>query len=121
MSSPGAQKELVVNGGFNEVKDGKTVAWNEVKAHYAYRDGVGRSGTRALCFENDDPKFYSFPGQPVDLKAGCCYEYEVWVKTEHLTGDGSGASSGSTRRASGSVAPMPRASRARRTGPVSKA
>lgn len=92
LSSPGAQKELVVNGGFNEVKDGKTVAWNEVKAHYAYRDGVGRSGTRALCFENDDPKFYSFPGQPVDLKAGCCYEYEVWVKTEHLTGDGSGAS-----------------------------
>ena len=92
LSSPGAQKELVVNGGFNEVKDGKTVAWNEVKAHYAYRDGVGRSGTRALCFENDDPKFYSFPGQPVDLKAGCCYEYEVWVKTEHLKGDGSGAS-----------------------------
>ncbi|MGN0847961.1 MAG: hypothetical protein ACI4RA_11360 [Kiritimatiellia bacterium] len=86
-----AAGDVVVNGGFNDVADGRTVAWNEVKPRYVYRDGEGRSGTRALCFENDDPKFYSFPGQKLDLKPGHFYEYEVWVKTENLKGDESGA------------------------------
>ena len=83
--------ELVRNGGFNEVVDGKTAGWNAVGSKYVYRDGEGRGGTRALCFENGDPKFYSFPRQVVPLKAGRVYEYEVWVKTENLAGDESGA------------------------------
>ena len=89
--APEQGPELVRNGGFNEVVDGKTAGWNAVGGKYVYRDGEGRGGTRALCFENDDPKFYSFPGQRVPLKAGRVYEYEVWVKTENLTGDESGA------------------------------
>ena len=83
---------LVRNGGFDEVKDGATVGWRPVGAKYVYRDGEGRSGTRALCFANDDPKFYSFPGQPLALQAGKVYEYEVWVRTEDLKGPEQGAS-----------------------------
>ena len=76
VSAETAFEEVVVNGGFDEVKDGKTVGWNEVKPRFVYRDGEGRSGTRALCYENDNPAFYSFPGQAVDLKPGRSYEYE---------------------------------------------
>ena len=83
--------ELVLNGGFDEVVDGKTAHWNTVGKKFTYRDGEGRNGTRALCYENDDPKFYSFPGQKIQLKAGHAYEYQVWVKTEDLTGNESGA------------------------------
>ena len=89
-AEPGVQ--LVRNGGFEDVKGGQTVGWNAVGRKYVYVDGAGRSGTRALAFENDDPKFYSFPGQRIELKAGKTYKYEVWVRTENLKGDESGAS-----------------------------
>ena len=89
-AEPGVQ--LVRNGGFEDVKDGQTVGWNAVGRKYVYVDGAGRSGTRALAFENDDPKFYSFPGQRIELKTGKTYKYEVWVRTENLKGDESGAS-----------------------------
>ena len=89
-AGPGVQ--LVRNGGFEDVKDGKTVGWNAVGRKYVYADGAGRSGTRALAFENDDPRFYNFPGQRIELKAGKTYKYEVWVRTENLKGDESGAS-----------------------------
>ena len=83
--------ELVRNGGFEDVADGKTVGWNAIGRKFVYRDGEGINGTRALCYENDDPSFYSFPGQSVPLKAGHAYEYQVWVKTENLSGEESGA------------------------------
>ena len=72
-AGPGVQ--LVRNGGFEDVKGGKTVGWNAVGRKYVYADGAGRSGTRALAFENDDPRFYSFPGQYIELKAGRVYRY----------------------------------------------
>ena len=50
-------EELVLNGGFDEIADGKTAHWNTVGRKFTYRDGVGRNGTRALCYENDDPSF----------------------------------------------------------------
>ena len=87
-----AEVPLVRNGGFDDTKGGATVGWNAVGSKYVYRDGEGRSGTRALCFSNDDPDFYRFPGQTVALKAGKVYEYEVWVRTEDLKGPESGAS-----------------------------
>ena len=79
-----AEGPIVTNGGFEDVKDGKTVGWNAVGRKYVYADGAGRSGTRALAFENDDPRFYNFPGQRIELKAGKTYKYEVWVRTENL-------------------------------------
>ncbi len=88
---PVVRPVAVVNGGFDEVKAGRTLGWNEVAPHYTYRDGEGRSGTRALRFENDDPTFYRFPAQKIDLKPGRSYEYEVWVRTENLVGEEGGA------------------------------
>ena len=86
-----AEGEVVVNGGFDEVKDGVTVGWRNIGRRYVFRDGAGRNGTRGLHYENDDPKFYSFPGQKIPFKAGRAYEFEVWVRTEGLQGDDSGA------------------------------
>ena len=87
-----AEESIVLNGGFEETKDGETVGWNVIGRRYVYVDGMGRNGTRALAFENDDPKFYALPGQKIDLKPGKCYQYEVWVRSENLKGPDAGAS-----------------------------
>ena len=82
----------VLNHGFEQTDpQGGTVAWTERKPVYHFADKVGRNGSRGLVFENDDPDFYSFPSQKLDVQRGCCYAYEVWVKTENLKGSESGA------------------------------
>ncbi len=86
------EENRVRNPGFEETDaNGATAAWNEHKPVYRFADGAGRNGSRGLVFENSDPKFYSFPSQKLALEPGCCYVYEVWVKTERLQGDESGA------------------------------
>ena len=88
----GGQENLVRNPGFEQTEpSGATVAWPERKPVYRFADGAGREGSRGLVFENSDPKFYSFPSQALDLQRGCCYAYEVWVRTENLVGEESGA------------------------------
>ena len=78
--------ELLVNGSFEDVKDGKTVGWN-VPEHYAFADGVGMNGTRGILFENrDDRKYYRYPSAQIPFEKGKRYEYSVWAKTEGLTG-----------------------------------
>ena len=78
--------ELLTNGSFEDVKDGKTVGWN-VPEHYAFADGVGMNGTRALVFENrDDKEFYKYPSAQIAFEKGKRYEYSVWAKTDGLTG-----------------------------------
>lgn len=84
---------LVKNPGFEETDaSGATVAWSGREPAYRFLDGCGRNGSRGLAFENSDPNFYSFPNQPLDFKPGACYEFEVWVRTEGLEGEESGAS-----------------------------
>jgi len=88
----GGEENLVRNPGFEEMEpSGSTAAWNERKPVYRFADGAGREKSRGLVFENSDPTFYSFPSQAIDLQRGCCYAYEVWVRTEGLSGDDSGA------------------------------
>ena len=87
-----AEENLVLNSGFEQVDvNGATTAWGDRKPVYCFVDKVGRGGTRGLVFENSNPDFYSFPSQKLDVKPGCCYAYEVWVKTENLKGNDSGA------------------------------
>ncbi len=87
-----AEENLVRNPGFESVSpEGKTAEWSGRKPVYSFADGAGREGSRGLAFDNSDPKFYSFPSQKVDAKPSCCYAFEVWVKTEGLVGDESGA------------------------------
>ena len=85
-SLPSRAAELLTNGSFEDVKDGQTVGWN-VPEHYAFAEGVGMNGTRALVFENrDDKDFYKYPSAPVAFEKGKRYEYSVWAKTDGLTG-----------------------------------
>ena len=88
----GAEENAVRNPGFEKTdSSGETQAWSDRKPVYRFADGVGREGSRGLAFENSDPDYYSFPSQRVELRSGCCYAFEVWVRTENLSGDESGA------------------------------
>ena len=83
MACPAA--ELLTNGSFEDVKDGKTVGWN-VPKHWRFDDRVGFNGTRGAAFENmDDVDFYDYPRQAVPFEPGKRYEVTAWVKTENLT------------------------------------
>ena len=85
-SLPSCAAELLTNGSFEDVKDGQTVGWN-VPEHYAFAEGVGMNGTRALVFENrDDKDFYKYPSAPIAFEKGKRYEYSVWAKTDALAG-----------------------------------
>ena len=85
-SVPSRAAELLTNGSFEDVKDCNTVGW-KVPEHYAFAEGVGMNGTRALVFENrDDKNFYKYPSARIEFKKGKRYEYSVWAKTEGLTG-----------------------------------
>jgi hypothetical protein len=50
-----------------------------------------RSGTAAMRYENDDPDRYSLCSQTLDWQPGAKYRFSVWVKTEEVVGDDSGA------------------------------
>ena len=85
-SLPLRAAELLTNGSFEDVQDGLTVGWN-VPEHYAFANGVGMNGTRALVFENrDDKDFYKYPSAQIAFEKGKRYEYSVWAKTEGLAG-----------------------------------
>jgi hypothetical protein len=92
LSTAGAQENAVRNPGFEEKgADGEVAGWSARKPAYRFEEGVGRNGSRGLAFDNSDPSFYSFPSQKLDVQPGRCYAFEVWVKTENLKGDESGA------------------------------
>lgn len=87
-----AEDNAVRNPGFEETDaGGATAAWSDRRPVYRFEAGCGRDGSRGLAYDNADPKHYSFPSQRVDVQPGCCYSFEVWVRTEDLKGDESGA------------------------------
>lgn len=87
-----AQSNAVCNPGFEELTPaGATRGWTDRKPAYCFAEGVGRGGSRGLAFDNVDPNFYSFPSQQLSVQPGHCYAFAVWVKTENLAGDESGA------------------------------
>ena len=73
------EEQLAVNGGFESSK--KSEGWY-VPAKWRVEDGIGRKGTRALVWENDDPKIFTFPKQNVTIGPGSRYVFGGWVKTE---------------------------------------
>lgn len=76
----------LVNPGF---EDGAT-GWNLPRT-YRVDDTVAHTGRASLRVENTDPGTYLLAGQPVQLTAGARYRFSVWVKTEDVSGDDSGA------------------------------
>jgi hypothetical protein len=67
------------------------VNWNGDWAVYGHDGSVARTGKASLRYVNDDPKRYRLCGQGVDAKPGSKYRFSVWVKTQDIAGNGSGA------------------------------
>ena len=77
--------ELLTNGSFEDVKDGRLVGWN-LPQYYSFDARGGMNGTHGVAFENGgDKEFYSYPSQNVPFEPGKRYEFSIWVKTENLT------------------------------------
>ena len=53
--SPKASEELIRNGSFEEVEDGRAVGWPVAK-HYSVAERGGMNGTRGIVFENDNER-----------------------------------------------------------------
>lgn len=84
----------VANAGFEEGEAGTAKSWwLNPSGKFRFEDRSGRSGTRALAYDNtDDAKNYTIPSQGIKLKAGVAYRFGAWVRTENLAGGGDGAS-----------------------------
>jgi hypothetical protein len=82
---------LVQNPGFEEMADGRPVAWYAPEAAYAVDDTVAGSGARSLRFTNPDPDSYLLCLQSLPLQPGLSYEIRAQVRTRGLTGADSGA------------------------------
>ena len=66
--------------------------WKGMPPEYALAPGMGRGGSTALGFKNDDPEVRRFPRLPIQLEADRFYRFEVWVKTALRKRATSGAS-----------------------------
>ena len=83
---------LVQNPGFERLDDdGVPLNWGADMNVYTPVTEPVRSGSRALQWENDDPDRYVLCGQTIPLEPGKSYECSVWVKTEDVQGDDTGA------------------------------
>ncbi len=76
----------LANPGFEDGADGWSLPEN-----YSVDGTVSRSGAASLKVVNTDPEVYRLASQAVPFEAGACYEYSVWVKTDGVEGDESGA------------------------------
>jgi hypothetical protein len=82
----------VPDPGFEDLgANGLPAAWSaDGQAFTSGTDSV-RSGARSLRYENQDPNLYIVPSATLPLEVGRRYEISVWVKTEDLKGDDTGA------------------------------
>ena len=83
---------LATNPGFEEAQDGRPVGWGANPEVYTLDDNDPRTGEHCLKYVNSDPERYVLCSQPIKLEAGAIYEMEVWVRTEGVVGDDTGAS-----------------------------
>jgi len=85
MAAFAAPEELIRNGSFEEIKDGKAVGWPSAR-HYTYADRAGMNGTRGVAYDNTTEKDYrALLTQDVPFKHGQRYCFSVWQKTENAT------------------------------------
>ena len=87
VAAPSSAAELLTNGSFEEVKDGKPVGWR-LPRHYRFEGRGGMNGTHGLAFEKaGDDGFHSYPSQAVPFEPGKRYEFSAWVRTDGLSKD----------------------------------
>ncbi|HOX37343.1 MAG TPA: hypothetical protein PL033_05070 [Candidatus Brocadiia bacterium] len=84
--------DIAPNPGFDELDHaGNPVAWTLKPPVYSLSVESPRGGLKCLRFENADPKNYVLCSSPIELKIGSCYEFSVWVRTENVEGEDTGA------------------------------
>ena len=76
-------ESALANGDFEGPVSGG--GW-ELPAGWTVEPGVGRQGSRALVWENSDPKAYRFASVGVSLEPGVAYRIGAWVKVDSLSG-----------------------------------
>ena len=87
VAAPSSAAELLTNGSFEEVKDGKPVGWR-LPRHYRFEGRGGMNGTHGIAFEKaGDDGFHSYPSQAVPFEPGKRYEFSAWVRTDGLSKD----------------------------------
>jgi hypothetical protein len=82
---------LVQNPGFEEVQDGRPVAWYLPSPVYTLDESVARTGRRSLKFDNRDAGVYVMCSQDLPLEPGAIYEAKAYVRTQGIQGGDSGA------------------------------
>ena len=78
----GQLQTVPVNLGF---EDG-TSGWRIPDKLWRVTDGEGRGRSKALVWENSDPKRYLFPRQTIELEPGGIYRYGAYVKVDSKAG-----------------------------------
>lgn len=93
MALPGVAvgPNLAPNPGFEEMADGQLVAWKLPSAEYSVSTENPHGGAQCLRFENANAGKYVLCGAPVTVEKGRRYEFSVWVRTESIQGEDSGA------------------------------
>lgn len=66
-----------------------TNGWQIPDKLWRVADGEGHSGSKALVWENSNPKHYLFPRQTIALEPGGIYRYGAYVKVESRGVNGS--------------------------------
>jgi hypothetical protein len=85
-------ENLVGNPGFETVDArGAPVGWSLPQPVYSAVSEVFHSGTRSLRYANDDATRYQLASFALPKEPGTRYEFEVWVRTEKVQGEDSGA------------------------------
>ncbi|TVS16057.1 MAG: hypothetical protein EA424_14885 [Planctomycetaceae bacterium] len=90
---PVISRNLAANPSFDVMaQDGQWPAgWSGDRQVYGVCRETVRSGPAALRYSNDDPQRYRLATQRIGLQPGGKYRISVWVKTQDLRGDDSGA------------------------------
>lgn len=69
----------LVNGSFEDEPDG--VAWRLPRC-WSIVSGVGRNGSKAVVWDNEDPDLYVYPSQSLVVHPGSRFRFQGWVKVE---------------------------------------
>ena len=91
-SAYGQEQNQLTNPGF-EIADEYDFAldWKGDKDVYSRDISVVRSGEASLKCSNSNPDYYMTCVQNIDFEIGRSYEFDVWIKTQGVTGSSTGA------------------------------
>jgi len=90
---PEPEENLVTNSSFEQAGAGSIVpaGWHGTPQVYTLDAGVAKTGKASLKYANHDSKQYVLCTQKVSVRPGWKCRFGVWIKTQKIEGDESGA------------------------------